>query len=79
MVIMGAHLPMQPTSKEIKKLIGNKNTISNLYRIKVYDSIMFERICIGFTGFMWKGKRLVDYTNLFLLTNMKEIILKYFQ
>ena len=29
------HIP-----KEIKKFIGNKNIITNMYRIQVYDSIM---------------------------------------
>ena len=26
---------------------------------------MYGYICIGFNGFMWKGKNLLDYTNLF--------------
>ena len=29
------HIP-----KEIKKFIGNKNIITNIYRIQTYDSIM---------------------------------------
>ena len=36
--------------KEIKKLIGNKNTITNIYRIQAHNSI----ICIGFINFMLK-------------------------
>ena len=31
--------------KEIKKLIGNKNIIRNIYRIQAYDSIM--------CGYLW--------------------------
>ena len=30
---------------EIKKLIGNKNIITNIYRIQAYDSIMSEYFC----------------------------------
>ena len=54
------HIP-----KGIKKFIRNKNIITNIYRIKAYDSIMCGYFCIGFTQFMLKGKSLLDYTNLF--------------
>ena len=40
--------------KEIKKLIGNKNIIKNVYRIQAYDSIMCGYFCIGFIDFMLK-------------------------
>ena len=45
------HIP-----KEIKKFIGNKNIIANIYRIQAYDSIMCGCFCIGFIDFMLKGK-----------------------
>ena len=51
--------------KEIKKFIGNKNTIKNIYRIQAYDSIMCGYFCIGFIDSILKGKSLLDYTNLF--------------
>ena len=54
------HIP-----KEIKKFIGNKNIITNIYRIQEYDSIMCGYFFIGFIDFMLKGKSLVDYINLF--------------
>ena len=54
------HIP-----KEIKKFIGNKNIITNIYRIQAYDSIMCGYFCIGFIDFMLKGKSLLEYTNLF--------------
>ena len=54
------HIP-----KEIKKFIGNKNFITNIYRVQAYDSIMCGYFCIGFIDFMLKGKSLLDYTNLF--------------
>ena len=68
--------------KEIKKSIGNKNIITNIYRIQAYDSIMCGYFCIGFIDFMLKGKSLLDYTNLFSLDDYEKndkIILKYFQ
>ena len=59
-------------SKEIKRFIGNKNIIKNIYRIQAHDSSMRVCFCIGLIDFIWKGKSLLDYTNLFLLTNTKE-------
>ena len=52
-------------SKEIKIFIGNKNIITNIYRIQAYNSIMCGYFCIGFINFMLKGKSLLNYTNLF--------------
>ena len=68
--------------KEIRKFIGNKNVITNIYRIQAYDSIMFRYFLIGLTDFMLKGKNLLDYTNLFSANEYEKndkIILKYFQ
>ena len=39
-------------SKEIKKIIENKNIITNIHRIQAYDSIMYGYLCNGFTDFM---------------------------
>ena len=50
-------------SKEVKKIIGNKNTM--IYRIQAYDSIMCGYVCVGFIDFMLNGNSLLDYTNLF--------------
>ena len=71
------HIP-----KEIKKIIGNKNIITNIYRIQACDSIMCGYFCIGFIDFMLKGKSLLDDTNLYSpndYENNNKIILKYFQ
>ena len=68
--------------KEIKKFIGNKNIITNIYRIQAYNSIMCRYFCIGFIGFMLKGKSLLDYINLFSPNDFEKndkIILKFFQ
>ena len=67
--------------KEVKKFIGNRNIISNTYRIQNYDSVMCGCFCIGFIDCMFKGKSLIDYTNLFSPNNFKkndDIILNYF-
>ena len=51
--------------KEIKKIIGNKNIITNVYSIQAYNLIMCGYFCIGFIDFMLKGKILLYYAHLF--------------
>ena len=46
---------------DIKKFIGNKNILVNVYRIQAYDSIMCEYFCIGFIGFILKSKIILKY------------------
>ena len=74
------HIP-----KEIIKFIGrtsvNKNTITNIFRIPEYDSIMCGCFCIGFIDSMFKGKSLTDYINIFSPYDLKkndDILLYYF-
>ena len=70
------HIP-----REIMKFIPRKKIITNIYRIQAYDSILWGYFCIGFIKFMFKGKSLTDYTNLFSPNDLKkndDIILKYF-
>ena len=55
--------------KEVKKFIGTENIIRNIYRIQNYDSIMCGYFCIGFINYMFKGKSLADYTDLFSPNN----------
>ena len=54
------HIP-----KEIKKFIGNKNMITNLYRIQAYNSVICWYFRTGVINFMLQGQSLVDYTNSF--------------
>ena len=71
------HIP-----KEIKKFIGNKNVVINIYRMQAYDSIICGYFCIGFIDFMLKRKSLLQYTNLFSPNDYEKndkVILKYFQ
>ena len=63
---------VEHTPKEIKKFTGNKDIITNVYRIQAYDPIMCEYFCIGFIDFMLK-QSLIVYSNLFSL-NEYELI-----
>ena len=68
--------------KKTKKTIGNKNIITNIYRIQAYDSIMCRYFCIGYIDFMLKGQSLLHCTNLFspdAYEKNDKIILKYIQ
>ena len=68
------HIP-----KEIMKFITCKIT-TNIYRIQAYGSLMCGYFCIGFINFMFNGKSLTDYTNLFLPNDLNKndgIILNY--
>ena len=56
---------VQHILKEIEKFIGNKNIITNIYRVQAYDSIMCEYFCIRFIDFMLKDKSLLEYRDLF--------------
>ena len=60
------HIP-----KEIIKFIKNRNIKANIFRIQAYDSIMCGYFCIGFIDFMFKGKTLTEYTNLFSPNDFK--------
>ena len=69
------HIP-----KEIIKFIENRNIKANIFRIEGYDS-MCGYFCIGFIDFMFKGKTLTEYTNLFSPNDFKrndDTILNYF-
>ena len=70
------HIP-----KEITKFIKNKNFKANIFRIQAYNSIMCGYFCIGFIDFMFRGKTMTEYTNLFSPNNFKrnhDTILNYF-
>ena len=60
--------------KEIKKLIGKKNIITNIYRIQTNDLIMCGYFHIGVIDFMLEGKSLIDLfiPIYFLLMNMRK-------
>ena len=54
------HIP-----KEIRKFIGTKNIITNIYRVQTCNSIMCRYFYIGFIDFTLKSKSLLEYTSLF--------------
>ena len=74
------HIP-----KEIIKFIGRPsssaslriNVITNIFRIQSYDSIMCGYFCFGFIDFMFEGKTLTEYTNLFSPNDLKKIMIKF--
>ena len=54
----------------------------HIHIIQARDSIMYGYFCIGFIGFMLKGKSLLGYTKLFFLNEYEKndkLMLKYFQ
>ena len=90
MVIMGAHLMIEPTLTALDLntfQMKSKNSweikiVTNIYRIQAYISIMCGYFCIGFINFMLKGKSLLTYTNLFSPSEYEEndkMTLTYFQ
>ena len=59
--------------KESKKVIGNKNIITNFYRIQPYKSIMCKYV--GFIDFMIKKKKCLLVIQIyFLLMIMRRMI-----
>ena len=61
------HIP-----KEIKKVIGNKNIKSNIFRIQDYNSIMCGYFCVLFIEYMLNNKTLTNFFN-------DEIIKRHFK
>ena len=54
---------------------------TNIFRIEAYDSIMCGYFCIEFIDFMFAGKTLTGFINLFSPNNFKKndyIISKFF-
>ena len=67
------------TNQEVR---WKQKYITNIYRIKAYDSITCGYFCIGFIDFILKGKSLLENINLFFPHDYEKndkIILKYFR
>ena len=63
------HIP-----KEIKAFIDRSLSIAtNIFRIKVYDSIMCAYFCIDFIDFVLAGKTVTEFTNLLSPNNLMMI------
>ena len=52
------HIP-----KEIKRIVDNKSTKTNIFRIQAYDSVVCGYFCTGFINFMIKSKSLTDFAS----------------
>ena len=71
MIVLGLNI------LEIRKFIGNKNILANIYRTQACDLIMCGYFCIGFIDFMLKGKLFLEYTNLFSPNDYEKSDKKY--
>ena len=68
--------------KEIKKFVGKKNIIADIFRVQANDSVMCGYFCKWFVDFMLAGKKLTNYICLFSPHDFKKndhIILCYFK
>ena len=72
---------MEHIPKEINKFINSDTTKlsslkrikkSNIFRIQAYDSIVCGYFCMEFINYMFKGKTLLDNTNLFSPNDFKK-------
>ena len=61
--------------EEIKKFVGNKNIIANIFRVQANDSVMCGYFCIGFIDFMLAVKKLTDYTIFFFLMILRKTMI----
>ena len=57
--------------KKVSKLIDHKN-MTNIYWLQAYDSITHGYFCIRFIDFMFEGKWLIYFTNLFSPSNFRD-------
>ena len=71
------HIP-----KEIKIFIKIKNIKTKIFRLQANDLVICGYFCIRFIDFMFNGKTLAKYTNLFFPYDFKkndDLILSYFK
>ena len=54
------------------EFFGNKNIITNIYRIQAYDSIIYGYFCMGLADFMLKSKSFKHYANFFSSNEYKK-------
>ena len=67
---------------QVKKFIGNKDTMNNIFRLQTYDSVMCGYFCLAFIDYMLDNKMLLHFTNLLSLYDFKkndEIIVRLFK
>ena len=64
---------VEHVSEEIKKFVGNKNIIANIFLVQANNSVMFGYFCIGFIDFMLASKKLTDLANMFSPYDFKKM------
>ena len=57
--------------EEIKKFVGNKNIIANIFRVQANNLVTYGHFCIGFIDFMLAGKKRTDFRSMFPLYDFK--------
>ena len=70
------------TPLEVLNKIKDKSVTHNIFRIQDNDSIMCGFYCMAFIKYMFAGKNLLDYTNLFSSNDYiknDELIYNYFK
>ena len=60
------HIP-----QEIKIFIDKSISVTYIFTIQAYHSVICGYFCIGFIDFMLEGKNLTDFTNIFSSNNVK--------
>ena len=63
---------VEQITKEIKKSIDRSTIKTIIYRTKSYDSVVCGYFSMGFIDFMYNGKSLTGFTNLFSPNNFKK-------
>ena len=61
------HIP-----NEILRFLHEKDIDSNIFRVQSKKSVLCGYFCIKFLEYMFSGKTLTEYTNLFSPTDFKE-------
>ena len=61
--------------EEIKKIIENKNIKANIFWVQANNSVMCGNFCNGFIDFMLAGKKLTNFTNMFLPMTLKRTMI----
>ena len=56
---------IESVPKEIKEFVGNENIIANIFLSTSKQFSNVQQFCIGFINFMFAGKKLTDFTNMF--------------
>ena len=62
-------------SREVKKIVNNKNIITNIFRMQAYDSVTCRSFCIAFVNYMFMGKSLIDYIIFFHQIILKRMLI----